>query len=66
MKVQVTVVVTPDHGISRVESTTLRFDEAVQPIEPKSDTVANAARLVAQRAIYGDLLPPPKREGGNG
>lgn len=68
MKLQVTVVVT-DGGIARVESTTLRLSPhktgTLRVMAPE-DIVANAARLVAQQAIYGRLPPTPQKDGGRG
>lgn len=56
-------VVATSHGRSRVDSMTLLLNSGARSPE---DVVANAARLVAQRAIYGQLAPTPKKEGGRG
>lgn len=65
MKVQITVVVTPTDppGIARVDSTTLLLGGDQKVMLPE-DIVANAARLVAQRAILGHLRPTSAKEGG--
>jgi hypothetical protein len=62
VKVQVTVVITPDGHHSRVESTTLRFDGPTR--DPLDVIVANAARQVARKAGLGQ--PTPRKEGGRG
>ena len=67
MRVQITVVVTDNDqpgGVARVESTKLLLSRHSDP--GPEWLVANAARLVAEKAMYGRLLATPRKEGGRG
>lgn len=64
MEVQVTVLV-KEEGRVRLSSKTLLVPDDMDKCMA-SRIVADTARLVGEEAMFGHLLPTPRREGGRG